>query len=295
MRTRLSTRADDAIEQLADTPAVRTATEQAASVVSKVIKPGAVKDALSGTPVGHPVHPVLVQATIGMLLSANVLDLVGERRAARRLLGLGVLSAGPSIAAGWSDWSDTMGKEARVGVIHAVTNATGVSLCAASYVRRLRGKRGGPALAALGSTMLGLGGWLGGHLSYAYGVGVDTTAFQAGPSDWTDVGPATLTEGTPLQVDADGVPVLLIKQRGRVYALADRCTHRGGPLSEGTFSEGCVECPWHGSTFDLASGDVVRGPATRPQPRFAVRERDGRFEVRRDETRALRTNPVGAG
>jgi nitrite reductase/ring-hydroxylating ferredoxin subunit len=74
--------------------------------------------------------------------------------------------------------------------------------------------------------------------------------------------------------------------------MADRCTNRGGPLHEGTVHDGCITCPWHESTFD-GRGRVVSGPATRPQPTLAVRIENGRIQVRRDEQRTLRLNPVG--
>jgi nitrite reductase/ring-hydroxylating ferredoxin subunit len=77
--------------------------------------------------------------------------------------------------------------------------------------------------------------------------------------------------------------------------LADRCTHRGGPLSEGTIEDDCVTCPWHGSSFSLTDGGVRRGPAVAPQPVYDVRvEADG-IDVRRDEPRSLRVNPVRRG
>jgi nitrite reductase/ring-hydroxylating ferredoxin subunit len=78
------------------------------------------------------------------------------------------------------------------------------------------------------------------------------------------------------------VPVLLSRLDGGIVALDDRCTHRGGPLHEGVVADGCVTCPWHGSTFDLRTGYVVSGPASRPEPRFEVRTVDGRVQVRRD-------------
>jgi nitrite reductase/ring-hydroxylating ferredoxin subunit len=77
------------------------------------------------------------------------------------------------------------------------------------------------------------------------------------------------------------------------YAMADRCSHRGGPLSEGELQADCVVCPWHGSRFDVRDGHVRRGPASVPQPIYEVRtgEEDA-IEVRRTEHRALRRNAV---
>ncbi|MGF7239057.1 MAG: Rieske (2Fe-2S) protein, partial [Frankia sp.] len=125
------------------------------------------------------------------------------------------------------------------------------------------------------------------------GVGVDTTAFQAGPDTWTDAAAAAeVTEGLR-RVELAGVPVLLTRVEGRLVALADRCTHRGGSLSGGQRDADCVVCPRHGSRFDLITGDVRRGPATRPAPVYEIRERAGRVELRRRDARAPRSNPVG--
>jgi nitrite reductase/ring-hydroxylating ferredoxin subunit len=76
------------------------------------------------------------------------------------------------------------------------------------------------------------------------------------------------------------MPVLLARHEGTVYALANRCTHRGGPLHEGDLEDGCVVCPWHDSKFRLKDGSVAQGPATSPQPSFETRVQEGRIEVR---------------
>ncbi len=82
-------------------------------------------------------------------------------------------------------------------------------------------------------------------------------------------------------VDAAGLPVLVTRLQGRLQAMADVCTHAGGPLHEGRLEDGVVTCPWHGSRFRTADGSVVRGPATFPQPAYEVRiTSEGRIEVR---------------
>jgi nitrite reductase/ring-hydroxylating ferredoxin subunit len=75
--------------------------------------------------------------------------------------------------------------------------------------------------------------------------------------------------------------VLLLRDGRRVFAIHDRCSHRGCSLSEGKIEGDVVECFCHGSRFDLRDGSVRRGPATAPQPSFQVRERDGVLELRR--------------
>jgi nitrite reductase/ring-hydroxylating ferredoxin subunit len=114
------------------------------------------------------------------------------------------------------------------------------------------------------------------------------------PTEWTDVcSEAEVAGDRGLLVHAEGVPILLVRSGGQITALADRCSHRGGPLHEGTVGNGCVTCPWHGSRFRLRDGAVDHGPATRPMSTFDVRVLDGRVQVRADdEDRSLRTNPV---
>ena len=260
--------------------------EAVAGVVSKVVPPGPVKDVLSGTWLGHTLHPLLTDLPIGFWTSAWMLDIVGGRRcapAARKLVGLGILTAVPTAASGASDWADTTGGERRVGLVHAAANSVALTAFVASYVHRRKGNRAkGIAWGWVGAAAATFGGHLGGHLIEALGVGVDNTAFEVGPKEWLDVGAAAEAgQGQPHLVDAGGVPVLVVRDGLRLLAVADRCTHRGGPLHEGPVEGGCVTCPWHGSVFRLEDGEVERGPATLPQPRYEARERDGRLEVRR--------------
>lgn len=253
-------------------------------------------DLASGTPFGHPVHPLLVAIPIGSWTSAIAFDLVGDAEGARRLTGLGVLAAIPALFTGHSDWSYTAGGERRVGTVHAALNNVAVFAYASSWLARRGGRRGaGIGLSVLGGVALTGAGWLGGHLAYAMGVGVDTTAFQHSHDEWTQV--ASLTEvsaGALSTADLAGVPLLLTRAPGGdVVVMADRCTHRGAPLHDGELRDGCVVCPWHDSEFAL-DGSVVHGPATRPQPLYDVDVRGDDIYVRRVEPeRSLRTNPAG--
>lgn len=82
-------------------------------------------------------------------------------------------------------------------------------------------------------------------------------------------------------VEVDGVALVLSRSEdGQVCAITSTCTHRGGPLAEGTRDGNVVTCPWHGARFDLCSGEVLKGPAREPEQRFEVRVHDGRIEVR---------------
>jgi len=283
----------DAVERAAwlDRPS-----EAVAGLVRRVLPTGRFSDVLTGTIIGHPLHPVLVALPIGSWTAAACLDASkGSKDAARWLVGFGVAAAVPTAASGAADWLTTSGAERRVGTMHASFNSAALLLYTGSWLARRSGhQRRGVALAVLGLTATSAAGWLGGHLAYALGVGVDTTTFQHLPEEWTDVAAETaLTPGAATRADANGAPILLVRTPDGVVALADRCTHRGGPLDEGEVSDGCVTCPWHGSVFSLEDGAVVSGPATRPQARLEVRVVSGRVQVRRaDEPRTLRTRPV---
>ena len=144
-----------------------------------------------------------------------------------------------------------------------------------------------------GLATISASGWLGGHLSYAMGVGVDTNAFASGPDDWATAQP-TLDEisGGMRSWAVGGVQVVTIDDGARIYAAANRCSHRGGPLSQGKREGYCVTCPWHESTFDIRDGSVIEGPATVAQPTYEVQVEADVLALRRIEPRSLRRNPV---
>lgn len=255
--------------------------------IRETLGAGPVKAALSGTPLGHPAHPLLTDVVIGCFTSVNLLDVAGGEssdRAARVLLAAGLAAAGPTVATGWSDWADSSVDPSirRLGVVHALANASGTALYGASLAARIRGDRGRAKLLALaGAGLLGTGGFLGGHLAYSKGVAVNQTAFDPGPEEWTPVLPESeLAEGETACADAGGVKVLLARIDGRITAIANRCSHRGGPLHEGPVADGCVTCPRHSSVFRLDDGSVMNGPAQVPQPVYDVRVESSNIEVR---------------
>jgi len=240
---------------------------------------------LTGTWLGHQLHPMLTDVPIGSWVSAGVLDLTAgpaASRAAQRLVGFGVLAAIPTAASGASDWSESYGSEQRVGLVHALGNVGALSLQLASYVARRRGHRGlGIALGTVGTGLTAAAGYLGGTLTLDKGMGVNHTVFEDSIAKWTDVASlAELTPGTPVRVSAGGVPVVLVRQGSAVRALSATCVHAGGPLDEGTVVDGCLRYPWHGSEFRLTDGKVMRGPAAASQPAWRVQVVDERVQVR---------------
>jgi|SRR3954454_11453625 len=126
-------------------------------------------DALHGMWVGHSIHPVLTDVPIGVWTSATILDFVGgkkSRKASQRLIAIGVLAAVPTALTGWAEWGPLPAREKRVGLVHAVSNGTGIVLYANSWRARHRGSHAkGVLLGLAGSAALQLGGYLGGHLT----------------------------------------------------------------------------------------------------------------------------------
>lgn len=108
---------------------------------------GALKDALSGTWLGHALHPMLTDVVIGSFLSASLLDLLGSGEndgASERLIAVGIAAYGPTALTGVNDWADTEPADdgvRRAGLVHAAVNSAALSLYAASLVARRRGSR----------------------------------------------------------------------------------------------------------------------------------------------------------
>jgi nitrite reductase/ring-hydroxylating ferredoxin subunit len=168
-------------------------------------------------------------------------------------------------------------------VVHALANSAGLVFQIASWSARRRGHHvRGKVLSSLALGAVSAGGYLGGHLVFHERVGVDVDVPMTDARGWRYACRSDeLVDGHPHGVTIDGVRVVVVRDLGRVYALAATCPHAGGPLDEGAV-DGCViECPWHGSKFRLDDGGVQRGPAAAPQPFYGVRERDGVVEIRR--------------
>ena len=79
-----------------------------------------------------------------------------------------------------------------------------------------------------------------------------------------------LPPGTSACVALGEEKVALFNVEGTFYAIADTCTHRGGPLSQGQVEGSTVTCPWHGACFDLRSGAALGPPATQGVKHYAV-------------------------
>jgi nitrite reductase/ring-hydroxylating ferredoxin subunit len=246
---------------------------------ARLLRPGRIRDTLYGVWLGHPLHPLLVQIPIGTWLSASLLDAwPGNAAASRRLTLAGLAASVPAALAGSADWSEQHEQQMRVGVVHALANTAAVALYAASTMAPAHAR----SLRLAGLAAAASGGLLGGHMSFRQSAGAN----QAEPvphltqPGWHDLVPeAELADGRPAKRMLGDVPVVVVRDGERIHVLADRCSHLSGPLSEGDYRDGCLTCPWHGSTFRLADGAVERGPATAPAPVFSTRVIEGIIQV----------------
>jgi nitrite reductase/ring-hydroxylating ferredoxin subunit/uncharacterized membrane protein len=275
----------EVLDQLSDKiqPLVSNAFESAGPAGREV------KNFLHGTWLGHPLHPALTDVPLGAWTAALTLDAM-ETISGRKELGagadaaiaVGLVGAAGAAVTGLTDWSETNGRARKVGLLHGLLNVGATALYATSLVLRRKDMRGaGRGFAMLGYAVSSTAAYLGGHLVFSEQIGVNHAAAQELPKEFVPVlADAELRESEMKRVDAGGVPVLLVRREGEVCALANTCSHLGGPLSEGKLEGDVVQCPWHGSRFNVRDGSVVDGPATFPQPCFEARVREGQIEVR---------------
>jgi nitrite reductase/ring-hydroxylating ferredoxin subunit len=281
------------LDRVADTTAIDRVVEPVRRVVLGVLRPQVLRDFLHGTWLGHPLHPVLAQVPVGTWLSAGLLDLVPPLRpAATTLIGAGVAAAVPTALAGAADWSEAATGVRRLGALHAAANSAALGLYVGSLVARGKGRGAlGRGLAYAGLGIAGSSAAIGGHMSYSQSAGVShsATAARALTSDWIDLGPLDdLPEGRPTLRTGPGsstaVPLAVVRRGTRVDAFVAACSHLSGPLDEGTVEavrgDDCLVCPWHGSAFDLDTGEPRRGPAGNAQEKLEVRMSAGRVLAR---------------
>jgi nitrite reductase/ring-hydroxylating ferredoxin subunit/uncharacterized membrane protein len=249
-----------------------------------------VKDTLNGVWLGHPLHPVLTDLPVGAWTMAEVFDALdsvsdGHRYedAARVCINVGLVGAAAAAVTGLTDWTDTGKEDRRVGLIHGLLNVTATSLFLTSSLLRRRRRTGAATrISAAGYAFVMAGAYLGGALVYQRRIGTDhAVQGEDVPEGFTrTVRFDEIPDGGKRKVSVGEADVVLIRQGANVCALAERCAHRGGPLSEGEVRDGTIICPWHQSVYRLDSGHVVHGPSTYDQPCYATRIVDGFVEVK---------------
>lgn len=248
----------------------------------------AVANFLHGTWLGHPLHAVLTDVPIGAWMCAALLDTAAFVTKRNELLpgadfcvNAGLAGAVATAVTGLADWSQTSGRAARIGAVHATFNIIATTFYASAALTRKRNRGLGTLYSFAGFAMAMIGGGLGGHLVFTERIGVNHADAEDLPAEFQPVmREADLPENTPRSAEINGHEVLLVRRGTTIYALLNACAHLGGPLCEGTFDEETVRCPWHGSRYRLRDGLLIDGPSTINQPAFEVRLRDGNIELR---------------
>jgi len=259
---------------------------------------GAPGNLLHGTWLGHPLHPLVVALPTGAVATTVALDVAavlpghasGLREASRVSLGVGILASLAAATTGVNDWQHTQEQSRRVGLVHGALNAVATGLYVLSWCDRRRGRQvRGVAASAVGYGITAASSYLGAHLVYRLGIGVDQSGARWQTGEWTPLlAEAVLEAGQPRRVEAAGVGLVLLRDGDDVLAIGESCPHLGAPMVDGWLDRGPLVCPWHGSRFDPATGQVVRGPATAPLPCYQTRVRAGKIEVRPGKPTGLR-------
>jgi nitrite reductase/ring-hydroxylating ferredoxin subunit/uncharacterized membrane protein len=284
---------DTALETIADQSWLQPIADPLSTAVRQTYEAAGetgqqIKNAMHGVWLGHPLHPALTDVPLGAWTTALVFDTaevatndLAYGRAADIAVGVGVAGAVGAAVTGLTDWSETDGRAKRLGLVHGLLNLSATALYVTSLAMRRKGDRHlGRVYGAAGFAVASAAAYLGGGLVYRERIGV-THVDEGGPKEFTRALAASdLPDNARRLGDADGTPVMVARQHGTLCALAEHCSHLGGPLSEGTLKDGSIVCPWHGSEFALRDGSVINGPATHPQPCFDVRERASAVEVR---------------
>jgi nitrite reductase/ring-hydroxylating ferredoxin subunit/uncharacterized membrane protein len=245
------------------------------------------KSALNGTWFGHPVHPALTDVPTGALTLAVLFDFTGHDDAADTAVAVGIAAMAAAAVTGVADAVDAYDKPRTYASIHATVMTASLGAYLLSFLLRLGPGFCRPAarlLGYLGYGAMTAGAYVGGDLVFRAGNQVDRHAFDSASAKWKDLDVTAVPAGKLVKAKAGNDTLVLYREveGDPISAFHAVCSHAGGPLDRGEIVDGCVQCPWHGSRFDLETGEVRQGPAVYDQPRFEVRETaDGGLQARR--------------
>jgi nitrite reductase/ring-hydroxylating ferredoxin subunit/uncharacterized membrane protein len=247
-----------------------------------------IKDFLHGKWLGHSIHAVLTDLPLGVLSLTVVFDLLNLRQAADISMAVGVLGMVAAAVAGLADYSDTDDDARAAGTVHGSLMVLALVVYLVSLWLRLANPTVADRTVEIVTQLIAYGimlagAYVGGELVYTLGNMVNRHAWRFGTkSEWTRLDVADIPENKPTAAKAGTQQLVVVRTGDTVYALHAQCAHAGGPLPSGKIVDGCIECPWHFSRFDLATGRRKQGPTTFDQPRYEVRAADGGgWEVKR--------------
>jgi uncharacterized membrane protein/nitrite reductase/ring-hydroxylating ferredoxin subunit len=249
----------------------------------------------------HPIHPILVGFPIAFFSGTvffDILWLVGGQGSfgttAHYLLIAGIIMAVITAIPGFIDFLYTVppaSSAKKRGATHGLLNLCMLALFALALVFRPDAQPGvlSLVLECVGLVIMGIAGWLGGTMVHRNQIGVDPRYAFAGK--WKEIrakaenGIVDAGTGDDLKRDqmklirVEGKRIVLAKASDGFVAFDDHCTHRGGSLAGGMMICDTVQCPWHGSQFDVKTGAVKAGPADKKAAVYRLEVIKGRILI----------------
>jgi nitrite reductase/ring-hydroxylating ferredoxin subunit/uncharacterized membrane protein len=250
---------------------------------------------------GHPLHPMLVPFPFAFLTGAVLFDALGwtlarpsfwQTGSYLSIIGVaaGLLAALPGLVDFLTVVPPRSTGKTRA-LRHLLANSSALVLFFAAWLLRgeLTNGLGIVGIELLGAALVSSGAWMGGTLVYRNQIAIDHRYAHAGKWRETHVAPASgpvlvasTDELQPNQMKLVRVGdrrIVLARTEEGFAAFDDRCTHRGGSLAGGATMCGVVQCPWHGSQFDVRSGQVKAGPAREAIATYAVTVEGGGVRI----------------
>ena len=250
----------------------------------------------------HPLHPLLIPFPIAFFtgtllahLGGWLYDHEGLLQTAYYLNAAGILFAVLAAIPGIIDYIYTVPPKSsgkKRAAKHGLTNTTMLILfIIAFFYRRTEDSNQMIVLGleTVGFVLMCIAGWMGGTLVYRNQIGVDVRYANAGKWNeaYLDKEQGTIEAGTIDELKINAMKLLnvgnkrivLARTEERFVAFDDRCPHKGGSLAGGSLMCGTVQCPWHGSQFQVHSGVVTAGPAHEGIKTYEVKQENGKLFI----------------
>jgi uncharacterized membrane protein/nitrite reductase/ring-hydroxylating ferredoxin subunit len=250
----------------------------------------------------HPIHPMLIAFPLAFFVGTFIFDLLGFLMAQKSSMLIvayylniaGVIAAVLAAIPGIMDFLHSVPPKSSAkdrAAKHGVVNSVATIIFLVSFVFR---NMEAPdfvtilLIEVVGLVLLTIGGWMGGTLVYRNSIGVFPRYASAGKwseeyfdsegKEKIDVGKTDDLHTDQMKLlHVDGKRIVLGKTETGFVAFSDRCTHKGASLASGVLICGTVQCPWHGSQFDVKTGVVKAGPAKEAIQYYQVEVSGSRF------------------